>query len=165
MDYVKYKEEIELSVAQNGMVELELYSIVAQVIRDYNLKISLRDVSTRRRSDISKKFYRKAGFPDFVILERSTEKHEAMGAIEIKKITDNMKFTKQIKNHISSFGNLIYTNGLKWFFCYNDIDIDNKELTLGEYNKKGNFEWYKEELFDIELKNLIEDFVKNCIRK
>lgn len=47
-DFNVYKEEIELSCAQNYGVEIELYSIIASIIREYCPNISLRDVSARR---------------------------------------------------------------------------------------------------------------------
>ncbi len=47
-NFEDYKEEIELSCAQNHGVEIELYSIIAAIIREYCPNISLRDVSARR---------------------------------------------------------------------------------------------------------------------
>lgn len=59
-----YKEEIELALIQNAGVEIELYSIVASMIRESQntCPLSIRDVSARRKSDISMKFYGQAGF-------------------------------------------------------------------------------------------------------
>lgn len=66
-----YKEEIELIDAQNR-VELDLYSIIAYIIRTAksSKRISLRDVSGRRETDFSKAFIGLSGFPDFVIRTR-----------------------------------------------------------------------------------------------
>ena len=63
-----FKEEIELAFIQNACVEIELYSIIASVIRESNnkQKLSIRDVSSRRKSKISEKFYGSSGFPDLV---------------------------------------------------------------------------------------------------
>ena len=48
--YSDYKDEIELAWIQNSAVECELYSIIANIIRESEngRKISLRDVSARR---------------------------------------------------------------------------------------------------------------------
>ena len=47
-NFEDYKEEIELSCVQNHGVEIELYSIIAAIIRECCHDISLRDVSARR---------------------------------------------------------------------------------------------------------------------
>ena len=67
-----FKEEIELAFIQNACVEIELYSLIASVIRESKnkQKLSVRDVSSRKRSEISAKYYGLSGFPDFVLLER-----------------------------------------------------------------------------------------------
>ena len=45
-DFDDFKEEIELAFAQNACVEIELYSIIASVIRESKnkQKLSIRDV-------------------------------------------------------------------------------------------------------------------------
>ena len=80
-----YKEEIELALIQNAGVEIELYSIVASMIRESpnTSPLSIRDVSARRKSDISMKFYGQAGFPDFVVLAREKDSNAKLyGCIE-----------------------------------------------------------------------------------
>jgi hypothetical protein len=70
-DFRIYKEEIELIRAQNR-VECDLYSIVASIVRERKSseKISLRDVTTRRRTELSMPYFSdESGFPDFVVLE------------------------------------------------------------------------------------------------
>ena len=53
-DYEYFKEEIELALIQNACVEIELYSIIASIIRESKnqCKLSVRDVSNRRKSNI-----------------------------------------------------------------------------------------------------------------
>lgn len=69
----RYKEELELIDTQNR-VELDLYSIIANIIRSAKSakNISLRDVTGRRETDFSRKYMGDSGFPDFVV--RSREK-------------------------------------------------------------------------------------------
>lgn len=52
-NFEEYKKEIDLIINQNS-VEVELYSIIANMIREVHNNISLRDVSTRRTTDLSK---------------------------------------------------------------------------------------------------------------
>ena len=70
--FKNFKDEIELALIQNGGVEIELYSIIANLIRDSEngCKISLRDVSSRRKTKISSRYCPSGRFPDFVVLER-----------------------------------------------------------------------------------------------
>lgn len=51
--YETFKEEIELAMIQNCIVECELYSLLAEIIRGTKSgeKISLRDVSVRRKTN------------------------------------------------------------------------------------------------------------------
>ena len=89
-DFDDFKEEIELAFAQNACVEIELYSIIASVIRESKnkQKLSIRDVSSRKRSEISAKFYGLSGFPDFVLLERKKDQDAVIyGCIEAKMPT------------------------------------------------------------------------------
>lgn len=53
----RYKEELELIDTQNR-VELDLYSIIANIIRSAKSAkhISLRDVTGRRETDFSRKY-------------------------------------------------------------------------------------------------------------
>ena len=87
-----YKEELELIDTQNR-VELDLYSIIAYIIRTAKSSqhISLRDVSGRRETDFSRVFMGDSGFPDFVV--RSREKSNTakiFGAVEIKYLSENL---------------------------------------------------------------------------
>ncbi len=119
-----YKEEIELSCVQNHGVELELYSIIASIIREYCPNISLRDVTARRtiqNDDFDLKGI--GGFPDFVVLERIMEGAKIFGCIEAKntyQIYDD--HADQINKHIISYRKMLYTNGLEWRF----IDLTDK---------------------------------------
>ena len=93
-----YKEELELVDTQNR-VELDLYSIIANLIRSAKSAkhISLRDVSGRRETDFSRKYMGDSGFPDFVV--RSREKSNTakiFGAIEIKYISENLDKQDQL---------------------------------------------------------------------
>ena len=55
---------------------MELYSIVASLIRESKnkCKLSIRDVTSRRKTKISKKYYGESGFPDFIVLDQKFEK-------------------------------------------------------------------------------------------
>ena len=70
--YETFKEEIELAMIQNCIVECELYSLLAEIIRGTKSgkKISLRDISTRRTTDFSDSLKGDSGFADFVVLDR-----------------------------------------------------------------------------------------------
>lgn len=127
MTFEKYQTEIECIKKQNN-VECELYSVVANVLRDresFN-KFSIRDISKRRRTQEHKEkyFWGLCGFPDFVIIDRdfnienNNKKSLIYGAIEIKyekqNILDNENNLLQLKGHLLSFKNIIYTNGFVW---------------------------------------------------
>lgn len=117
--YETFKEEIELAMIQNCIVECELYSLLAEIIRGTKSgkKISLRDVSVRRKTKLSMWLHGAAGFPDFVVLERKKSRDAAKyGCIEAKRPYDNMEITEQIEGHLNSYGKVIYTNGLQWKF-------------------------------------------------
>ena len=155
-----YKEEIELIDAQNR-VELDLYSIIAYIIRmaKSSKRISLRDVSGRRETDFSKAFIGLSGFPDFVI--RTREKNntaKVLGAIEIKYISenlDNQNHLNQLSGHINTYKKVIYTNGLEWRFYNNSLSPEEQPVILGEYNC-GNFKWNGKAEWDKLLKSLNE---------
>ena len=155
-----YKEEIELIDTQNR-VELDLYSIIAYIIRmaKSSKHISLRDVSGRRETDFSKAFMGESGFPDFVI--RSREKNntaKVLGAIEIKYISENLDsqdHLDQLSGHISSYKKVIYTNGLEWRFYNNSLSSEKRPIILGEYNR-GNFKWNGKDEWDKLLNSLNE---------
>ena len=152
-DFDDFKEEIELAFAQNACVEIELYSIIASVIRESKnkQKLSIRDVSSRKRSEISAKFYGLSGFPDFVLLERKKDQDAVIyGCIEAKMPTialgDN---DEQLLGHIKSFGKVIYTNGLNWKF-FNDnekcFDIELGSIEEGKIKAWGISETNEEYL-------------------
>lgn len=137
-----FKEEIELAFVQNACVEIELYSIIASVIRESNnkQKLSIRDVSSRRKSKISKKFCGSSGFPDFVVLKREKVQNAPIyGCIEAKMPTIALNDDdEQLLGHIESFNKVIYTNGLNWKF----FDGDKKcfDIEIGSI-KNGKIKW------------------------
>lgn len=114
--FYTYKDEIELALIQNAIVECELYSIVANVLRncEQGHAIWLRDVTVRRTSDKSIQLKGDSGFPDFVILER-VKKEEAniLGCIEIKRPFVAFDQT-QLKGHLRSYPRVLITDGLLW---------------------------------------------------
>ena len=121
-DFQIYKEEIELSCAQNCGVETDLYSLIAGILRRFCKGVSIRDVSARRRvSDESKNiFYGEGGFPDFVVLERDTCSQEILGCIEAKNTYEEYDDHKdQIYKHATSYNKVLYTNGLEWKYLVN----------------------------------------------
>lgn len=146
--YETFKEEIELAMIQNCIVECELYSIIAEIIRGTKSgeKISLRDVSVRRKTKLSMWLHGAAGFPDFVVLERKKSRNaRRYGCVEIKcpGKSNILRITKQVKGHIISYGRVIYTNGLQWKFYRVDkepvkvivlgrIDPDNQDFVIWE---------------------------------
>lgn len=134
-----YKEEIELALIQNAGVEIELYSIVASMIRESQntSPLSIRDVSARRKSDISMKFYGQAGFPDFVVLAREKDSNAKLyGCIEVKIPTVSLDGNdEQLNGHIQSFKKVLYTNGIRWIFFENDIKSVLFDIELGDINK------------------------------
>lgn len=122
-DFEDYKTEIELALIQNACVEIELYSIIACIVREgkQGSSISLRDVSNRRTSTSSNNSNRlkgKSGFPDFVVLRREINKNaDILGCIEAKMPTKNLdNYKEQLNGHIASFNKVIYTNGIEWRF-------------------------------------------------
>lgn len=128
-----YREEIELSCVQNHGVELELYSIIAAVIREYCLNISLRDVSARRRiQNDSFDLEGIGGFPDFVVLERVLSESKKLGCIEAKNTYEIFEdHVEQINHHLQSFGKVLYTNGLEWRFFDSTNELKNWSVVIG----------------------------------
>lgn len=146
-----YKEEIELALIQNACVEIELYSIIASIIRESKnpCKLSVRDVSTRKRTEISLKYYGNSGFPDFVLLEREKSYNVAKyGCIEVKMPTISLdKNDTQLNGHIQFFKKVIYTNGIRWQF-YEDSNKNIKfDIVLGDM-KNGQIVWKPESYWD-----------------
>lgn len=140
-----YKEELELIDTQNR-VELDLYSIIAYIIRTAKSSqhISLRDVSGRRETDFSRVFMGDSGFPDFVV--RSREKSNTakiFGAVEIKYLSENLddqNHLNQLSGHINYYKKVIYTNGLEWRFYNNKLLPEERPIILCQYDT-GNFIW------------------------
>ena len=134
-NYNSYKEEIELALIQNACVEIELYSIVASIIRESNnpRKLSVRDVSNRRKSNLSRKFYGAGGFPDFVVVERNrTPNPVQYGCIEVKMPTVPLeKFLDQVLEHLQSFRKVLYTNGIRWIYYEETLETSCFDITLG----------------------------------
>jgi hypothetical protein len=157
-----YKEEIELIEAQNR-VECDLYSIIADIIRasKQGVNISLRDVSTRRRTKFSEFFTGESGFPDFVIRTREISSNaKVLGAIEVKYVTENLDFERhleQLDGHINSYKQVIYTNGLVWRLYKLDKYKKNGrpvwEFKLAE-DKEGRIDWGSDDEWNKLLKEL-----------
>lgn len=146
-NFDEYKDEIELIQMQNR-VECDLYSIIACMIREssHGADISLRDVSSRRKSDFSRPFMGDSGFPDFVVRTREKQSNAGiLGAIEIKYLTKDLAFKKhldQLDGHIKFYKRVLYTNGLKWQF-YHLIDGTCKmewEINVGKIDN-GTITW------------------------
>ena len=144
-NFCEYKDEIELIHAQNR-VECDLYSIIAQIIREsaQGRDISLRDVSVRRKTEFSKSFRGHFGFPDFVIRTREKSNDaQILGAIEVKYLTEDLdleKYLKQLEAHITFYKLVIYTNGLVWRFYNGNSSKEDWEISLGEIINN-NFKW------------------------
>lgn len=144
-----YKEELELIDTQNK-VELDLYSIVAFVLRSAKFAkfISLRDVTGRRETDFSKKYIGESGFPDFVVRSREKSNNaKVLGAVEIKYLSedlDNQNHLNQLSGHVTSYKKVIYTNGLEWRFYNDSLLQEGQPIVLGKYNN-GSFEWTTKE--------------------
>lgn len=131
--YETFKEEIELAMIQNCIVECELYSLLAEIIRGTKSgkKISLRDISTRRTTDFSDSLKGDSGFADFVVLDRIKRRDaERFGCVEAKRPYSDMSITDQIRGHLNSYGKVIYTNGLIWKF-YKVKEKPVEEFSLG----------------------------------
>lgn len=132
-----YVDEIELTRAQNR-VECDLYSIIACIIRarKQSDKISLREVSTRRYTNFSKKFAGDSSFPDFVVRERiKSNDATTLGAIEAKYVDQNLdNHLEQVKLQLNFYKKIIYTNGITWRYYENCIDIPSWEVVLGNIN-------------------------------
>ena len=87
-------------------------------------------------SKLSKNLEGEAGFPDFVVLERKKSRDAAkFGCIEAKRPYDNMEITEQIEGHLSSYGKVIYTNGLVWKF-YKEKKENEKVYIVGSIKSK-----------------------------
>ena len=87
-------------------------------------------------SKLSKNLEGEAGFPDFVVLERKKSRDAAKyGCIEAKRPYDNMEITEQIEGHLSSYGKVIYTNGLIWKF-YKEKKENEKVYIVGSIKSK-----------------------------
>lgn len=142
-NFSDYKEEITLSIKQNGCVEMELNSIIVQLLRSRQRArmFSYRDVTTRRETKVTKKLKLKgkSGFPDFVVFHR--QNNVILGCIELKAIHSKIEDkTKQVKGHIESFNRVLYSNGLA-FHYYNGSQLNS--ITIGEY-KKDKINWCNE---------------------
>ena len=144
-NFYEYQNEIELVQAQNR-VECDLYSIIAQIIREnvQGKNISLRDVSERRETEFSKPFRGDSGFPDFVIRTREKSNNARnLGAVEAKYVTKDLnlkKYLDQLDGHIRFYERVIYTNGLEWRFYNKNNPDKNWKVILGEIINN-TFEW------------------------
>ncbi len=155
-NFENYKKEIKLASIQNACVEMELYSIVASLIRESKnkCKLSIRDVTSRRKTKISEKYYGESGFPDFIVLDQKFEKPEILGCIEIKRpsiaIDEN---DTQIKGHLKSFKRVIYTNGIVWLFRGFNDDTS-RDIILGTKTKNKEIEWKEQKSWDDLLRKI-----------
>ena len=87
-------------------------------------------------SKLSKNLEGEAGFPDFVVLLMKKSRDAAKyGCIEAKRPYDNMEITEQIEGHLSSYGKVIYTNGLVWKF-YKEKKENEKVYIVGSIKSK-----------------------------
>ncbi|MBP3241450.1 MAG: hypothetical protein J6M92_13060 [Oribacterium sp.] len=159
-NFKDYKEEIELSFAQNNGLEIDLYSIIAAIVRKNCKSISLRDVSNRRicKNGIKNRFFGRAGFPDFVVLDRIKQQDAAiLGCIEAKNVyvvlENSPKYREQLEGHMESFGTVVYTNGLEWRLFDNKKEV--WRITLGTLERK-QIKWGEENKFN-ELSKKLED--------
>lgn len=139
-DFEYFKEEIELAFAQNSCVEIELYSIIASIIRESQntCSLSVRDVSNRRKTNVSERYCSDAGFPDFVVLAREKDIDAPQyGCIEAKMPTIPLnKNDKQLKAHIQKFGKVIYTNGIRWMFFEASNEKVIFDISLGKIQEE-----------------------------
>ncbi len=154
-DFEHFKEEIELAIIQNACVEVELYSVVASMIRESEnkCKISLRDVSSRRKTKISEVYYGASGFPDFVVLERKKMANARQyGCVEIKMPTVPLETQgPQIQGHIQSFDKVLYSNGIRWIFLEkNKVLFD---ITLGNIQGESIL-WNSKDAWDALLEEI-----------
>lgn len=155
LHFKEYQDEIELAIAQNCGVEIELYSLVANLFREVDYtrdeckKISVRDVSARRKSKASQKYFGEKGFPDFIILERYVKTDpKILGCIEIKRYNVHIKEDdKQVIGHSNSFGKVVYTNGLKWIFI--GFDKNCYTIDIGKINNEGKIKWDEKSWIDL----------------
>ncbi|EHI96903.1 hypothetical protein CDLVIII_0165 [Clostridium sp. DL-VIII] len=161
MNFKDYGREIELIEKQNYSFEQDLYSVIANVMRERKSikKLSLRDVDNKTKKENMKVFYGTCSFPDFVILSEDFVvnkpcKEKVLGAIEVKYVGKNLKNKEdimQLKGHLFWFEKVLYTNGLVWkYYEYfpNREHLDEiKRLRNKSYN---GIEYSKEEqkLFD-----------------
>lgn len=147
-NYDYYKEEIELALIQNACVEIELYSIIASMVRESEnpCRLSVRDVSARRRSGISERFYGKAGFPDFVLLKREkTANADICGCIEAKMPSVSFESVhEQLEGHMQSFQKVLFTNGIRWVFMDGSMENVSFDIALGTIGN-GKIRWNTED--------------------
>jgi hypothetical protein len=155
-DFNMYTEEIELIQSQNR-VECDLYSIIACIIRErkQSNKISLRDVSARRKTEFSSQFIGSSGFPDFVIRKRiKSNDADTLGAIEAKYIEEDLEqHLIQVEGHLKTYKKVIYTNGLKWRLYEESVENPVWDVELGKI-KDGIINWNSEENWKELLSNL-----------
>lgn len=162
-NFEEYKQEIELSCIQNRGVEIELYSIIACIIResDQGKEISVRDVSNRRNSGshpFIKNYKSDSGFPDFIILERKKDSNvRILGCIEAKMPSVFLNLDNdQIKDYLNYFNKVIYTNGIEWMYFENKDKVF--DVSLGEMIDKNSLKikWGQEKTWNNLLKRIDE---------
>lgn len=160
-NFEEYKQEIELSCIQNRGVEIELYSIIACIIREskQGKRVSVRDVSSRR-STLSYSFIEKyksdAGFPDFIILQRIKDCNaKIFGCIEAKMPTVPINSSdEQIKYHKNCFNKVLYTNGIRWMYFENkETKFDIKLGTIIDFDTL-EIQWERTESWNCLLEKI-----------
>lgn len=138
-NYEHYKEEINYSIKHNGCVEMELNSIVIQLLRSrkQSIHLSYRDVTTRKETKrtIEKGLKGSAGFPDFVVFQKSND--TIIGCIELKAVHIPItSSTNQLEGHIKSFNQVLYSNGLQFHYYIKEQGCI-KTIELGTYYRNG----------------------------
>ena len=156
-NYDYYKEEIELAFIQNACVEIELYSIIASMIRESNnpCRLSVRDVSARRTSTISKRFHEGGSFPDLVLLKREKDPNACIyGCVEAKRpVVSLSKDDEQLNGHIRAFHKVLYTNGIRWMLFEDSKENVLFDITLGTIHDDV-IQWNPKDCWDKLLKEI-----------
>lgn len=168
--YNDFRRELNLIAKQNPR-ECELYSIIAQIIREQVEEyISLRDVSVARKDGrVNAGLLRSTGgFPDFVVLTmeynfEAPDVNDILGAVEAKSlITKSEEMGKppeQVKRHINKFEKVIYTNGLEWQFYLSGKPEEGWDILLGSYEYDR-----KERKYKIQWESKNEKWIELCKR-
>lgn len=201
MTFERYKEEVALSLAQIGLVEVELMTLFAEIFRSTCTDLSLRDVSTLRLTH-QKEYQSQSGYPDFVILSRNAQSKQPLGCVELKamnqSISPNVDFDLlhhgvggydflsdkldeilseedfhriqaalkendlQFVHHIYKFHNVLYCNGLDWYYFSEGCLTPQWKVQLGVLDSAHSISWSDEESWE-ELKTSLTALEKSLI--